>query len=141
MANQTRAWPIWKTRMDEIMPSMAPMMMQPRPVQRGAGVLEIDLLERVDHRRSIVHQRAPMDQAGEHDRDSDVEDGADDQRGDDADGHIALRILALLGRGGDGVESDVGEEDDGAAGEESRPAIGIERIPVRRMDDSARRPR
>ena len=25
MANQTRAWPSWKTRMDEIMPSMAPI--------------------------------------------------------------------------------------------------------------------
>ncbi len=32
---------------------------------------------------------------------------------------------ALLGGGGDGIEADVGEEDDGATGEDSGPAVGI----------------
>ncbi len=30
IANQTRAWPIWKTRIDEIIPSSAPMRMTSR---------------------------------------------------------------------------------------------------------------
>ena len=51
--------------------------------------------------------------AGQHGDDRDVKDGADDQRGDDADGHVALGLLRLLGVGGDRVEADVGEEDDG----------------------------
>ena len=62
-------------------------------------------------------QRLPRHHAGEHHRDADVEHGADDQRGDDADGHIALRILALFAGGRDRIEADVGEENDGAAGE------------------------
>ena len=30
-------------------------------------------------------------------------------------GHVALRVLGLLGRGGDDVEADEGEEDQGGA--------------------------
>ena len=52
--------------------------------------------------------------------DRDVEDGADDERGDDADGHVALRVLGLLGVGGDRVEADVGEEDDRRAGQHAQ---------------------
>ncbi len=37
------------------------------------------------------------DQSGEHRRDHDVEDRADDQRGDDADRQVALRVARLLG--------------------------------------------
>ena len=61
----------------------------------------------------------PVDDAGESQRDANVEDGADDQRRDDADGDVALRVLAFFAGGGDGVEADVGEEDDAAAGEDS----------------------
>ena len=76
-----------------------------------------ELLERVDDRRGVAHHRLPGHQSGEADGDGNIEHGADDQRGDDADGQIALRVAALFGRGGDGIEADVGEEDDGAAGE------------------------
>src|SRR2546430_13387159 len=58
--------------------------------------------------------------AGEHSGDDLVQDSADDQTRQDADGHVALRVLGLLGRSGDGIEADVGEEDDarGARSEE-----------------------
>ena len=58
--------------------------------------------------------------AGEDQRHQDVDDGADDQAGDDADRHVALRVLGLLGGRGDGVEADVGEEDDGRGRERPR---------------------
>ena len=41
----------------------------------------------------------------------DVQHRADDQRGNDANRQVALRVLRFLGHGGDGVEADVGEED------------------------------
>ena len=78
---------------------------------------EGELLERVDDRSGVAHHRLPGHQAGEADGDGHVEHRADDQRGDDADGQVALRVAALLGGRRDRVEADVGEEDDGAAGE------------------------
>ena len=42
--------------------------------------------------------------------------GADQKRSDDADGQITLRILCFLRGGGNGVESDVGEENVGRPG-------------------------
>jgi hypothetical protein len=56
-------------------------------------------------------QRLVVHQAGQHGGNQDVEDGADHQRAENADRHILLRILRLLGRGRDGVKADVGEED------------------------------
>ncbi len=56
-------------------------------------------------------QRLVVDQAGEHERDRDIEDGADDERAKDADGHVALRVLGLLSGSGDGVKANVSEED------------------------------
>jgi hypothetical protein len=50
------------------------------------------------------------DRAG---RGQQIEDSADQQAADQADRHVALRILGLFGRGRDGVEADVGEEDRG----------------------------
>ena len=106
-----------------------------RPVQEVGVSLEREPLEPVDDRRGVSDDRAPRDDAGEHERDADVEDGADDQRGDDSDRHSALRVAALLAGGRDGVEADVGEEDDGAAGEHAGPAVGRERMVVARMDE------
>ena len=81
------------------------------------------------------------DDAGEDQRDGDVEHRADGERAEDADGQIALRVARLLGGGGDGVEADVGEEDHGRAlqdagaaeaaedalvrGDEGRPVLGL----------------
>ena len=57
---------------------------------------EVSLLQSVDDGRGIVDQRGPLDEAGEDDRDADVKDGADDERGDDADGNVPLRVSALF---------------------------------------------
>ena len=53
---------------------------------------------------------------------SDVEQRADRERAQDADGHVALRVLGLLRGGRDRVEADVGEEDDGRAADDAAPA-------------------
>src|SRR5664280_33624 len=72
----------------------------------------------------IVHD------AGEQAGDEDVKDCADDQRAENADRHIALRILGFLCRGRDSVEADVGEEDDAGGSYDSGPTEGQERMPV-----------
>jgi len=95
-----------------------------------------ELLECVDHGSGIAHHRLPGHQSGEADGDRNIEHGAYDQRGDDADGQVALRVTALLGRGRYGVEADVGEEDDGAAGQHAAPAIGHEGMVVAGMDEA-----
>jgi hypothetical protein len=95
-----------------------------------------ELLERVDHRSGVAHHRLPGHQAGEADGHGHIEHRADNQRGDDADGQVALRVAALLGRGGDRVEADVGEEDDRPAGEHAAPAVGHEGMPVAGMDEA-----
>ena len=74
-----------------------------------------------------------------HDR---VDHGADRERAEDAEGHVALRVLRLLGRGRDGVEADVGEEHDRGALVDAAPAVGREGRPVGRVDvEDARRRR
>src|SRR5208337_4720191 len=72
----------------------------------------------------------------EHDHHRDVQHGADHQRGDDAARQVALRILAFLGGGGDGVKADVGEENDRTAGEDSRPAVGSVGVPIGGVHES-----
>ena len=57
--------------------------------------------------------------------------GANQQRSNDADGKIALRILRFLRGRGDGVESDVGEENVGCSGPDSGESEGRETVPVR----------
>ena len=70
-----------------------------------------------------------LDHAGHDQRDRDVQDGADRERGEDADGHVALRVLGLLRRGRDDVEADVGEEHQGRAGEDPADAERAGRQP------------
>ncbi len=94
------------------------------------------LLERVHHRRGVAHHGMPGNQAGEADGDGDIEHGADDQRGDDADRQVALRVLAFLGGRRDGVEADVSEEDDGPTGQHARPTVGHKGMPVGRMNEA-----
>ena len=90
---------------------MAPQStIKTHPVQRHRAGIVAQLLERVDHRRRIVDQRLPRDQAGEHDGDADVEQGADYQRSEDADRHIALRPMTLFRRSRDRIEADVSKE-------------------------------
>jgi len=100
---------------------------------------KVQLLHGIDNGSGVVEQRLPGDESGQHDHHGDVQHRADHERGDDRRVGVALRILALLGRGGNGVKPDVGEEDDGATGEDSRPAIGSEGMPVGGVNESARR--
>ena len=82
-------------------------------------------------------------------RHEDVEDRADDQRPEDADRHVLLRVARLLRGDRDGVESDVGEEDDARAPQDAAPSVlaegaGVrrdERMPVRRDRRRRRRRR
>ncbi len=62
-------------------------------------------LEGVDYGGGIAGDRLPRDHAGEDYGYSDVEDGADDERGNDADGDVALGVFALFGGRGDGSRS------------------------------------
>jgi len=94
-----------------------------------------EALEGVDERRGIADDRLPGNDSCEDKRDTDVEDGADDKRGDDADRNRTLRVAALFAGGGDGIEADVGEEDDAAAGEYACPSVGGEGRVVGGMDE------
>jgi len=91
--------------------------------------------EGVDDGGGVIGHGIPVAEADEDDGNADVEDGADDECGDDADGEVALRIFTLFGGGGDGVKTDVGEEDDGAAGEDAGPSVGGEGVVVAGMDE------
>ena len=82
------------------------------PVKGMAAGKDGEFFKSVDYRGSVIDHRIPLDQSSEADGHGHIENGADNQGGDDADGQVALRVAALLGGGGDRVEADVGEEDD-----------------------------
>ena len=72
--------------------------------------------------------------------------GADRERGEDADRHVALRVLRLLRGGRDRVEADVGEEHHRRAAQHAAPAelaelAGVRRDERRQVLAPARRPR
>ena len=81
------------------------------------------------HGRGVVQLR-PVHDTGQHQRDADVKNRADEQRHEDAERQIALRPLAFLGSRRDRVESDVGEEHDGGAGKHAAETVRHERPPV-----------
>ena len=66
----------------------------------------------------VVGHDAGDDEADEH-----VEQRADRERAEDADRHVALGVDRLLRCGRDGVESDVGEEDDGGPAHDAAPSV------------------
>ena len=66
--------------------------------------------------------------------DGDVQDRTDGQGRDDADRHVMFRILRFFCRRRQGVEAQVGEEEDCRAGKDAVDAIGQERLPVHRFD-------
>ena len=51
-----------------------------------------------------------------------VEDGTEQKGTKNPEGHVPLGVFALLRRGGDGIEADVGEKDDSGTGEDATPA-------------------
>ena len=58
---------------------------------------------------------------------SDVQQRAERERDEDADGHVALRAAGLLGVRRDGIEADEGEEHDRRPEHDARQAVGHER--------------
>src|SRR6266852_2578022 len=86
-----------------------------------AQIRNVQFLERVDDRSGIVQQGVPANQSSKYDHNADVQQRANDERGDDAARQIALRIVALFGSGGNGVKSDVSEKNNRAASENSGP--------------------
>ena len=103
------------------MPSMAPMRTKSRPSAGCAPPgMQRELLERVHYRRGVAHDGLPWDDPTEHDGNSAVKHGAGDKGSEDAEGQIALRLLALFGGGRDRIEANVGEEDDRSAGRACR---------------------
>src|ERR1035437_5670123 len=104
------------------------------PLQVSCAGQQGEPLEGVDHRGGVAHHRLPGHNAAENDGYRAVEHGASHQCGQNANGKVALRILAFLGRRRDRIKADVGEEDDGAAGQHAGPAVGHEGMPVVRLD-------
>ena len=98
-------------------------------------------LQRGRH-RLVGAQQVVRHHAGQHRTDDDVDDGAHGQRAEQADRHVALRVLGFTGSGGDRIEADVREEHDGGGAEDAAPAeltrhAGVfrnERVPVGRVD-------
>ncbi len=89
--------------------------------------------ERVDDGGGVVQQGIPLDQPGEHHHNGYVEQRADDECGDDANRQVTLRAFTFLGRSRDGIESDIGKENDGSASQDSRPAVWCEGMIIRGM--------
>ena len=83
------------------------------------------LFEGVHDRSGVAYHRLPGHKARETDCDRDVEDRTHDQGGDNPDGQIALRPAAFLGGRRNRVKSDVGEKDNGPAGQDAGNFRGI----------------
>ena len=91
-----------------------------------------------------AHDRLAADGADRAGGDEDVEDGAEQQAADQADRHVALRVLGFLGGGRDRVEADIGEEDRRRRADRADPgaeaaehAGGKERVEVGGVDRRA----
>ena len=84
--------------------------------------------------RVRARQLLERHQACRHEADHGVDDRAHDERPQDAPRHVALRVARLLGRGRDGVEADVGEEDERRALVDAAPAVRREGRPVARVE-------
>jgi hypothetical protein len=86
--------------------------------------------------------RLRADRADRACRHQQIEYGADRERADQTDRHVALRVLGFLGGGRDRVEADIGEEDRGrraddahaARSRRAEPAIGCERRKMLALD-------
>src|SRR6267378_524725 len=81
-------------------------------------------------RRGDVELAVP-DEPGHYYANSDVDDRANRQRDEYPDRNVAARVLRFLRGGGDCVESDVGEEDDSRAAENTAQAERSELACVR----------
>lgn len=80
-------------------------------------------------------QKRERHDAGKYGGDRHIHQGADDQRADDADGHVAFGIAGFFGDGGDAVETDIGEKGDRRSGADAGETVGRERMPVLRLHE------
>ena len=110
------------TRITELKPGDRAQLDDPGQPRHAHGV-DGDR-NRIGHVELLV-----IDDARQHDCPQAVENRADDERADDADRHVALGVLGLLGGRGDGVEADVSEEDQASPAEDAAPAV-IRTIPT-----------
>ncbi len=80
--------------------------------------------KRVDSDRDgIGHvERLVVDDQRHHDRDEDVDRGADEQRTEQADRHVLRRVLGFLACGRDCLETDIGKEHDRCRAKDAAPA-------------------
>ena len=79
-----------------------------------------------DASRPAVRKSCDRGDAAQHVGEQHVENGAEDERAENADRHVALRISRFLRGGRDRVETDIGEEDDAGRAENSKDsAIGV----------------
>src|SRR5439155_546522 len=93
----------------------APRELEPQPPQLRVAI------DGERHGRGDVQIRV-RHHAGEDQRGRDIEHRADREARDDAERHVAARIPGLLRAGGDGIEADESEEDDGGRGDHPAPA-------------------
>jgi hypothetical protein len=84
---------------------------------------DVESLQRIDHWGRIVEESFPANKPCKDDDHADVKDSANDERGDNAAREIALRALAFFGSCGDGIEADVGKENDRATSQDAGPAV------------------
>ena len=91
-------------------------------------------LQTVHDRGGVIEQRLPRHDSGQDNGHRNVKNGANDQRGNDSDGQVSLRIARFLGGGRYRIEADVGEKNDRAASENTRPSLRREGMPVARTD-------
>ena len=106
--------------------------------QNQADAVEVEFFESIDDGSGVIEQSLPGYQTGENYNYRDVKNGANDERGQDSDGHVALRILAFFGGGRDGIKANVREKNDRATGENAGPAIGRVRMPICWMNKTGR---
>src|SRR5215470_8047793 len=90
-----------------------------------AAPLDAGFTNRQRHRRSDV-QTGIMNRSCEQAGYDDVQEGADDERAENSDGHVFLRLLGFLGGSGYRVESDISEEHHSSTAQDAGPAVGSE---------------
>ena len=85
--------------------------------QTNAGFVDANG-KRITHIEKLV-----IDQAAKNADHQNIENGADHQRTQNADRHIARGILGFLRRSGNGVKADIGEENYRCAAADAGPSI------------------
>ena len=127
MAKPIRPIARMSTRITEVRPQIAAIETS------LAAQLSADLLEGVGDRRALA-DLGVADHPGQHERDADVEHGAQAEGAEQAQRQVAGGLAGLLAHVGHGLEPGVGEEDHGGGGEDAREAEG------RRLDPEQRLP-